>query len=695
MITTTDLIWCNEYIPGALKSIPNLTRRKANNGGRAKNIYKDVLCAFDIETTRLTGEQSPLFDGEKGENECAIVYSWALHFHHHFTVRGRTLQEFAQLLTKLRAELCSKERLVIWVHNLSYEFQFLRGIYDFATDEVFCTAPRKILRAEMRAAFEFRCSYLHCNMSLGEYTRKYKVEHMKLDGDTFDYSKTRYPWTPLTDEEWRYQLHDVIGLCEALEAEMNIDGDDLYSVPLTSTGYVRREVRRAMASYKRYKLPATLPPVEVFELLHAAFRGGDTHANRYYSGRILHGVNSADRSSSYPDVQCNHEFPVGSWLYIKDPDERHLRLLIDKRKKAYVMRASFTGICLRNIRWGFPYISRDKCEALRGGVYDNGRVLKADTLTTTFTDVDMEIMSEQYTWESMTPLEMACSRYGKLPDEYTAVAKEYYRRKTELKDIPGQEIYYMKSKNLLNSIYGMSAQNPAKPLIEFHNGNYVEHESTTEERLLNSYKTAFQSYAWGVWTTAWARYELQAGLKLAGDNAVYCDTDSVKYLGEIDWSGYNAERIKSSTENGAYASDKNGKLHHMGVYEMEKSYYRFATLGAKKYAFQYSEGGATRVTIAGVTKRSGGAELDVGDEYGKGLERFILLDPPFTFRTAGGTEARYRDGWVHTDIELDGHRISVPPCVVLRPSTYTLGITAEYEAILKGAKNPLAFWASL
>lgn len=50
---------------------------------------------------------------------------------------------------------------------------------------------------------------------------------------------------------------------------------------------------------------------------------------------------------------------------------------------------------------------------------------------------------------------------------------------------------------------------------------------------------------------------------------VYCDTDSVKYLGEIDLSKFNAERIKDSKRSGAYATDPKGITHYMGVYEKE------------------------------------------------------------------------------------------------------------------------------
>ena len=70
---------------------------------------------------------------------------------------------------------------------------------------------------------------------------------------------------------------------------------------------------------------------------------------------------------------------------------------------------------------------------------------------------------------------------------------------------------------------------------------------------------------------------------------VYADTDSVKYIGNIDWSNYNADRISECESSGALAVDPQGITHYMGVYETEDDpetgycYYQFKTLGAKKY----------------------------------------------------------------------------------------------------------------
>ena len=66
--------------------------------------------------------------------------------------------------------------------------------------------------------YEFRCSYLHSNMSLEVFLEKMGVEDLKQSGEEFDYSKIRYPWTPLSDQEMKYIVNDVKGLVEALTA---------------------------------------------------------------------------------------------------------------------------------------------------------------------------------------------------------------------------------------------------------------------------------------------------------------------------------------------------------------------------------------------------------------------------------------------------------------------------------------------
>lgn len=666
----------DKYIPGTIANIETQKRGRGNPRTRKKVYYKDVICAFDIETTRLA------------DVEQSIMYIWMLHIHNHVTIIGRTWEELKSLFLQIREEL-QDNTLCIFVHNLSYEFQFLRAIYDFLPEEVFAVDSRKVLRCSMfDNKIEFRCSYLHTNMSLAEYTNKMDVEHKKLDGEEFDYTKERYPWTPLSEKEIAYCIHDVVGLCEALEKEMEIDGDNLYTLPLTSTGYVRRDAKKSMRQIHPAFVKNQLPDIQTYEMLREAFRGGDTHANRFYSGRIIKNVKSADRSSSYPDVLCNCQFPVSPFFHAGKVSFNTLLNMVVVRKKAVIMRIAISKLRLHDDLWGAPYLSKDKCRRIEKGAFDNGRILSAEYLETTITDVDFKIILEQYDFDDLCAFDVSYARYGKLPKSLIDTVIAYYKAKTELKNVPGQEIYYMKSKNKLNSIYGMMAQNPVKQDIVYNNGVWSTANDPEAEILAESNRKAFLCYQWGVWCTAWARYRLQEGIKLAGENFVYCDTDSVKYIGDIDWTEYNKQREKDSKASGAFAADLKGITHYMGVYEADGKYAEFKTLGAKKYAYNYESGGKTCVTIAGVTKKSGGKELD---ENG-GLNAF---SPGFTFVKAGGTEAIYNDDPEIKTVVRDGKQIDITPNIVIKDSTYTLGITAEYASLLKNCCLPDDFWGNL
>lgn len=646
-----------------------LVKRKQGNQRTKKRVkYKDIITAFDIETTRLANiEQS-------------VMYVWQWQFDEDYTVVGRTWEQFAAFQRKI-AKILDDIVLVVFVHNLSYEFQFLRGIYQFSPDEVFAIKSRKVLKCNMYGCFEFRCSYIHSNMNLDTYTTKMGVKHKKLTG-TFDYEKIRYPWTELNNDELAYCIHDVQGLVEAIKIEMEHDGDNLYTFPLTSTGYVRRDAKKAMSNVSFSFVRNQLPDYEIYKMLREAFRGGNTHANRYYANYTLHNVHSADRSSSYPDVMCNCKFPISEFYRLGDLSYKDVVKLIEKRNKALIMRVAITGIYLTRIDWGCPYLSISKCRHIENALEDNGRILSAEYLETTLTDIDLRIVLQEYSFTDIRFFDVASSRYGYLPSPLISTICQYYHYKTELKNVPGQELLYMKSKNKLNSLYGMCAQDPVKQSILFINNDFQEQNEEEAKLLLEHNKKAFLAYQWGVWVTAWARYRLEEGIILAhGDienpnspQFVYCDTDSVKYLGDIDLTVFNRQRITDSKRSGAYATDPAGITHYMGVYEKEHDMCEFRTMGAKKYVYRETPKDKLICTIAGVSKSLGGKELE---SHG-GITAFR---EGFTFEEAGGLEAVYNDD-IDKVIDIDGHSLKITSNVVLKPSTYTLGLSADYKRLL-------------
>ena len=327
---------------------------------------------------------------------------------------------------------------------------------------------------------------------------------------------------------------------------------------------------------------------------------------------------------------------------------------------------------------------------IHGGLFDNGRILCAHYLETTVTDIDWDIIAKQYSFEDPCIFDSWFTRYGRLPAEFTRTINEMYAEKTALKGDAEKEVLYGKIKAMINALYGMTAQNPLKLNFSFSENDYHIKDVDPPAELMKYNRNAFLAYQWGVWCTAWARYELQVMIDTAGDGVhtkscfVYCDTDSVKYTGEMDIDSYNALQEERSREHGGYAEDANGKIHYLGVYEREQDYKRFITWGAKRYA--YEQNGKIGVTTAGVVKKgnAGGRELQAAG----GLEAY---KPGFTFKAAGGTEALYNDN-VDFTITAEGRELRITDNVCIRPSEYTLGITGEYEWLLKHTELLFDLW---
>lgn len=661
---------------------PKEKRTRGNPGLKKEKqrTYLSIVSAFDIETSRLNEDES-------------FMYIWQAQIGP-YTVTGRSWKEFFRMMERLAAGLDPQVYMVFYVHNLSFEFQFLQGKYHFKEDDVFCLDSRKILRCDMYDHFEFRCSYIHSNMSLAMFMEKMGVPE-EARKTKMDYDMIRYPWTPLTPDEITYCVNDVRGLVKAIEIEMAHDGDNLYTIPLTSTGYVRRDVKKAMREVSRDWIKSMLPDAEIYAMLREAFRGGNTHANRYFAGQLIRGVQSEDRASAYPEAQCNALFPVSGFRVIRgEIDMEYVLDLMIRRKKALLLRVALHDVRLSDPYWGCPYLPIDKVRHLYNYTADNGRILNAEYLETTITDIDLRIILEEYDFSGMEILSCAYAKYGRLPNILVHTIESYYLLKTRLKGIKSEEILYTKSKNKLNSIYGMSAQNPVKGDIKYRNGEYVAEDYNVLEKLEAYNKRAFFPYQWGVWTTARARERLEEGIRLVHDTPgaefIYTDTDSVKYTGEVDWTEINDIRIEESTESEAYADDPKGIRHYMGVFEDDGFYTEFATLGAKKYAYRTPDN-ELHITIAGVNKKYGAAEL----ERSGGIKAFLSpVDPedpkPFTFKDGGGTMIKYNDQ-VRRYHHNGTHKVFITPCATISPTTKTLSVTREYGDLIANPEAVLEF----
>ena len=692
-----------------------LVEQSKNKRKRIKQRIINAYTSFDIETSTVwCNPNKQLYDVH------SFMYIWTFTIEE-YTIQGRTWEEFLDWMKFLRgcieglkANYCLSDCpiLICFIHNLAFEWTFFSGIYSFRNDEIFFRDVRKPIYCRMFEVFEFRCSYIQTNLSLSALCKQTGVKE-KLSGQTFDYDKIRFPWTELSPFETEYTITDTESLVQAMKYRVSRAGDTLETMPLTSTGYVRRDCKEALKDYYM-ELRALKPNEEQYRLLRLCFRGGNTHANAYKVGRVLQNLDSFDISSSYPTQQLTQMFPVKpfKWLDIanRTPKKRIERVfMFIGLNYAVVGVYQFKNIRLKKQREPIPYISLSKCDAIgkEGGLElltDNGRVLQAGYMEISLTEIDLEIILNQYTFDEFDCIKAMVAEKGMLPVEYRNVIQNYFNKKTALKGDNTEDGKYMytKSKNMLNAVYGMSATDPVHSVVTYdplhqiekeHEGDFYksDYDDFTEKELEKLLKNAPFPYQWGVYTTALARKQLQNAINLCGDKLVYVDTDSVKVEKGVDLSILNEKLKKRAIANNAFATDKNGIVHYIGLWEFDGHYDKFITQGAKRYA--YITDGKMGITVAGVSKK-------INDETGvtfaveelKTLEDFHpdifddngdLIKEGMIWHKAGGTISVYndKDDFYYTDKET-GKKVHITKNVAIVPGTYKMTYAKDYRLLL-------------
>lgn len=660
--------------------IPEHTRRSKHK----KITYMKCFATFDIETTTVQPDPDEAPEG--------FMYHWQTDIGG-VVVYGRRWEEWLALMQTISEwlGLSPEKRMVVIVHNLAYEFQFIKDFLfdEFGGCEVFATGRRTPIYVSTDNGFEFRCSYKLTNMSLEKACEnELGVIHPKAAGD-LDYKIRRTAATELSDIEFGYCIADVVSLYELIERRMINEGDTLDSMPLTSTGYIRRMTRKECAKDRRYRdrvFKKNLLNKDVYILLKEAGRGGNTHANRYLSGQIFPDVESCDAVSDYPAQILLRDFPMTKFTYYgKIETETEMRGLLNE--KACLFRIILTNVKVRD-RVTMPYIASSKLMAHGAGMkYDNGRVLCGDWIALTVTDLDFKIIESQYDYDSLDVSDFYIAKYGPLPQPIWDVVMTLFREKCELKykiqhcadpdELEELQYFYAKVKNRINAVFGMMYTDPVRTSYTMDEaGEWKVEQPDIEEALekFNKTRNSFLIYSWGVWVTAWARMQLEQCLNIFGDEALYCDTDSVKGMTtptiKRGVEKLNREIIKLCEEKGAFC-DVGGERYYLGIFEWENKepYKAFKTLGAKKYAYVDNKG--FHITIAGVNKKIGA--LEMGD-----INNFR---PGFIFRDAGGKTLYYNDTKKH-HITVDGCEMLTASNVGMIDSTYKLGVTDEYAELI-------------
>lgn len=656
--------------------------------------YVEHLAAFDIETSSYTDE------GEKR----AVVYSYALAIDDTI-YHARSAVEFFPMLEKIadKMGLNLDRRLVIYVHNLAYEWQFIKHYMQW--ESAFAIASdRRIVRAVSTIGVEFRCSYVLTNKPLASVGKDVGVQ--KMVGD-IDHTLIRNSITPLSDEEMGYIDNDVRILIEferqALAQEGGSIEQALHSIPITKTGYVRRRMRKAALADPAYKelISELTLNEETYALARHAFQGGYTHANSMVMGQECGETTAVDLASSYPSSMLQFTYPMSTFHSMS-----HYNFTPEELDKCIGHIHFFVTFDVYGAvsRYPFPYISLSKALSITEPIVDNGRVYSAASMTLTMTDVDWQIFRRCYEVDEIEIVDVMLAPAEYLPAAITDPIVAMYGDKTALKGVAGQEVNYRSAKEDINGVYGSVAMDPVRTDFEFNaeDSAFTPTVPTIEDALSkhNNSPSRYLFYPWAAWVTAYSRYVLlmtMYDLIDAGVTVMYCDTDSIYHK-----PSPNAQHIIDRVNNEVrerlttamhhrwfYATDDEvedalapkdikGVRHHIGLFEVDGHYDNFKTLGAKRYAVE--KGDEFKITVAGLSKGAAFYIKEIGgmDAFVDGLTAPAEKSGRLTHTYSEETARNLITDYMGNTCPMEQHGF-----IHLEPSPYALTVSDDYTRFVQ------------
>lgn len=549
-------------------------------------------------------------------------------------------------------------KVYTYIHNASFDLSYLipyfRKYLPFIEGEPsgIIEGNNKILTYS-QGAFEWRCSFRLTQLSLSAWTHDMHVEHQKQVG-LYDYDAIIYQDTELTEDQKLYDRNDVVGLYEALQTQNQYHTDTIATMPLTLTGYCRRDLRRSCQKSKYYRKNYFLKnrlDAEIYYCFLKSFCGGYTHNNRFYKGITVSignkyrffneeikvkNIGHRDFKSHYPTQMACYKFPLGvpQLIYDVNTDIREpitIEEILNLYPKFYTMSVvRISKAELSDKRISMPFMQFSKChEAQFKSIrQDNGRIVYATGLWIMYLDnLTLQILSEQYDldYEIIKTWRIEAKP---LPQEILNIVDKYFKGKSDKKNIvtdleykygrTDERCYKAQSdlsitKKLLNSLYGCCATNPLRTSYEIGESmdfKIKESYGTLEEiqEGLDQYYdkwSNFLSYAVGCTVTALARFELYEYIKAIGYKKVlYCDTDSIFYIKDNKTEKAIEDLNSRKHATARFVTLDNGQKEFYDAFTPEPDLKAFRGLHSKCYGVVTREKNKLELTIAGVPART-------------------------------------------------------------------------------------------
>lgn len=630
--------------------------------------YSNKIYGFDIETTTynhivthyLSNFQSVNFSENLHNNVNKIIKSISKP---HFC---RTNDDVNKYLVDLNLNAENEDvYIIVYVHNLAYEFSYLVNNIDFVrdnydNDNALFVKPRIPLFFRVKN-IEFRCSYKLLNKSLRALGDN--LGYPKLD---IDYKSNYFWFSDLPKLEYEYNERDVklmllavIKGCSSWKWIQNVN-----DIPLTSTGFTRKNNKKintreniklwsSMCNYQRFYTS------DYIDFIESVYTGAYTHSNAFYTGVPLENVGSFDIVSSYIDTILHRYFPHYFVEYNGRYKLEYLKRLIrfnegsyiDKIKNyqtpfnksfmAFIKIVNVKAKILKNNNLILP-ISFSKCVDFSGVKLDNGRVYKADMLTINLSEVDYYIFTQFYDFDLVDCFRLVTTKTHKpLPPFVTEATRAYLDEKSTLKKIiynfeHGMDIvpdmFYNEQKqgfiyddDTINAICSLEPEAQEQTLNDNYrasknklNAQYginvqklrnpnIDYDLVNDECVTTitdtiTDKVLFRDFVKGLYITAYSRLNLFC-------YALYVinrTNTKLIYSDTDSWKMYgdidNVIKVTKQYNNFVERYVHNSKDYNIGYFDFEGVYSHFCTLGCKKYVVENDN--KIKITIAGVSKKT-------------------------------------------------------------------------------------------
>ena len=616
------------------------------------------------------------------DNTTAWVYQWAVKLGGLY-VYGRKPSEIITLLQQIAEhyKLSAKKKIILYIHNAQYDLQYIKLFvrqYD-PTADFLAVDSHAIIQCDV-LGFKIICSYKLTNLSLAALADNYAATYSKAVGE-IDYNIVRYQDQELNASDWFYMFSDVAAQEDGIKGYLKMQGYKYaYQAPITSTGFVRTNCRKASKNDKFWRddfLDMALS-LDQYNLCRQCFMGGVCIASWLYSGKTMRGDNLGHRDfcSRYPATQMLDYMPTGrpSW-YGSIESEQELEEVCAEYCCVFILTLDNV-----HIKPGItaPCIPSSKCIYKRGELKLNGKIVSAETLSMVVCELDWKWIKRQYTYDAIGVDCMLIFERGDMPDWLKGEVMEYFKYKSTLKNSENENdiLLYGKSKNMLNGIYGMTATAIIRDQYKM-DGDYIlqeiEQDDDAKQTALNKYYHSynnFMPYQYAIWTTAHSRDELYTMIEVVGyENFLYCDTDSVFYIrtpeNDARMEEYAQKCRQRAIDAGAFVDDK-----YLGEPTPEAPIRAFRAIHSKCYAMEEwdkkKNDYVLRVVIAGIPK--GATKWIDGKPVFKTnaeeLGNIDNLEDGFTFKHCGGTRCVYCERPIET-VEINGHLTEIATSAVI------------------------------